>query len=122
MNKPKAKLPRSLGGAMFRYSSVVLTTLFFAVGGFAQETPPANAAIAEEKQKSARASLRGVWKVTELLTRVPGETWTTITPNISLYIVTEKHYSYMFVTGAGPRRLFAGDPNKPTDADKAEGL
>jgi hypothetical protein len=26
----------------------------------------------------------------------------------------------MYVPGAGPRKLFAGDPNKPTDAEKVE--
>jgi len=103
---------------MLRCISVVLTAAFFAAGAFAQEKRLANAATAEEKQTSARASLRGVWKVTELLSKAPGEGWRAGTPNSSLYIFTEKHYSYMFATGAGPRRLFAGDPNKPTDVEK----
>lgn len=103
---------------MLRCVSVVLTAAFLAAGAFAQENRPANAATAEGKQTTARASLRGVWKVTEVLSRAPGEGWMAVTPNVSLYIFTEKHYSYMFVTGAGPRRLFAGDPNKPTDAEK----
>ena len=87
-------------------------------GAFTQEKSPANAATAEDKQTLVRASLRGVWKVTELSSRAAGADWTAVTPNVSLYIFTEKHYSYMFATGAGPRRLFVGDPNKPTDAEK----
>ncbi len=53
---------------MLRFISVVVTAAFFAAGAFAQEKSPANAATAEENQASARASLRGVWKVTESLT------------------------------------------------------
>jgi hypothetical protein len=37
---------------------------------------------------------------------------------LSVYIFTRKHYSYMFAPGVGPRRLFAGDPNRPSDAEK----
>ena len=103
---------------MLRCISVVLTATLFVVGAFAQEKRPATVATAEEKQMSTRAGLRGVWKVTEQSSRVPGEGWTAITPNVSLYVFTEKHYSYMFTIGAGPRRLFAGGPNKPTDAEK----
>jgi hypothetical protein len=63
--------------------------------------------------------LRGVWKVTEIAVRRSGEEWTRTTPGSSLYIFTEKHYSYTYATGDGPRRLFAGDPNSPTAAEKA---
>ena len=38
---------------------------------------------------------------------------------MSLYIFTEKHYSYMVAPGSGPRPLFAGDPNRPSDSEKA---
>ena len=103
---------------MLRCVSVVLTAELFAAGAFAQDHRPANAATTEERQTPVRASLRGVLKVTELLSRAPGEGWVPVTPNLSLYIFTETHYSYMFTTGAGPRRLFAGDPIKPTDAEK----
>ncbi len=109
---------QSLEGDMLRCISVVLTATLFVGGVFAQEKAPATVATAEEKQMSTRAGLRGVWKVTEQSSRVPGEGWTAITPNVSLYVFTEKHYSYMFTIGAGPRRLFAGGPNKPTDAEK----
>jgi hypothetical protein len=36
----------------------------------------------------------------------------------SLYIFTEKYYSYSFVPGSLPRKLFQGDPNRPSDAEK----
>jgi hypothetical protein len=62
--------------------------------------------------------LHGVWKVTEVSVRKPGEDWIRTTPGASLYIFTKKHYSYTFATSAAPRRLFAGDPNSPTDAEK----
>jgi hypothetical protein len=100
---------------MLRFASVSLAAAFL-VGAFAPETRPARAATPEEPPTPA--SLRGVWRVSELSSRAPGEAWVPVTPNVSLYIFTERHYSYMFATGAGPRRLFAGDPNKPTDADK----
>lgn len=73
---------------------------------------------AEQTRASAKAGLRGVWKLTEVAVRRPGEKWVATTPGSSLYIFTEKHYSYTLATAAGPRRLFAGDPNRPTDAEK----
>ena len=75
-------------------------------------------AAAEAKPTSMPASLRGVWKVTELSSRPIGGEWATLPLNGSLYIFTEKHYSYMFAPGSAPRRRFAGDPNKPSDAEK----
>jgi hypothetical protein len=66
--------------------------------------------------QSTSSGIVGVWKVTQLLSRVPGENWTTVSPQQSLYIFTKHHYSYMYTLGKGPRPLFAGDPNKPTDA------
>jgi hypothetical protein len=73
---------------------------------------------AEQTKTFAKAGLRGVWKLTEAAVRRPGGDWVRTTPGSSLYIFTEKHYSYTFATGNGPRRLFAGDPNSPTDAEK----
>jgi len=61
--------------------------------------------------------IMGVWKVIEVLSRAPGENWTSVSPQLSLYIFTKRHYSYMFTTGGGSRPLFAGDPNTPTDAE-----
>ena len=64
-------------------------------------------------------NLKGAWKIVEQSGRSPGGDWTVgATPYLSLYIFTDKHYSYMFAPGLGPRRLFAGDPNQPTDAEK----
>lgn len=72
-------------------------------------------------KEPASADLRGVWRVTELAWRTPGGEWEVRTPPyLSQYIFTGKHYSYMYAPGAGPRKLFAGDPNKPTDAEKVE--
>src|SRR5438128_9311417 len=103
---------------MLRCISVILAAVCFAAGVSAQEKRAADAATAKAKQTPARAGLRGVWKVTELSSRAPGADWTAVTPNVSLYIFTEKHYSYMFAAGVGARRLFSGDPNKPTEAEK----
>lgn len=80
---------------------------------------PAHSAAGPATQTRARSDIRGVWKVTESLSRAPGEAWTTLTPGSSSYIFTAKHYSYMFTVGATPRRLFAGDPNQPSDVEKA---
>jgi hypothetical protein len=73
--------------------------------------------IARENTHTTSPGIVGVWKVTEVLSRAPGENWTNISPQLSLYLFTKRHYSYMFTTGGGPRPLFAGDPNKPTDAE-----
>lgn len=32
-------------------------------------------------------------------------------------IFSKRHYSYMYTLGRGPRPLFTGDPNQPTDAE-----
>ncbi|HET7697918.1 MAG TPA: lipocalin-like domain-containing protein [Vicinamibacterales bacterium] len=67
----------------------------------------------------SRSPLEGVWKVVELSTRAPGADWTAATPPyLSVYIFTPRHYSYIFAPGAGPRRLFAGGPGQPSDAEK----
>jgi hypothetical protein len=70
---------------------------------------------------SAAVDVRGVWKMTELVWSTPDGGWELRpTAYLSQYIFTEKHYSYMYVPGAGPRKLFGGDPNRPTDTEKAE--
>jgi hypothetical protein len=90
-------------------------------GTSAQEKRPANAAPVEEKKGPTLPSIRGVWRVVELASRASGVDWEVrTTPYLSQYIFTEKHYSYMYVPGAGPRKLFAGDPNKPADVEKVE--
>jgi hypothetical protein len=74
-------------------------------------------AVAQEKAPGS-AGLRGVWKITELSSREIGGQWKTLPIHSSVYIFTDKHYSYMFAPGTGPRRLYAGDPNKPTAAER----
>lgn len=102
---------------MVRYVPFVLTATLLAGSALAQEKRPASAA-AERGRRPAPAGIRGVWKVTEQSSRAHGGEWTNITPHTSLYIFTEKHYSYMFTIGPGPRRHFAGDPNRPSEAEK----
>jgi hypothetical protein len=64
-------------------------------------------------------SITGVWKVEQSAFRYPDSAWTVRSaPHESLYIFTEKYYSYSFVPG--PRKLFQGDPNRPSDAEKVE--
>ena len=92
---------------------------------FAAEIPAAQKALRspaspKAQQAAAAADIRGVWKVAELASRTPGGEWETRPIYLSQYIFTTKHYSYMYVPGAGPRKLIAGDPNRPTDAEKVE--
>jgi hypothetical protein len=104
---------------MLRCVSLVLAIAFSAAGASAQENGPAKTVATEATKATVRADVRGVWKVTELASRVPGAEWEVrATPYLSQYIFTEKHYSYMYVPG--PRKPIAGDPNRPTDAEKVE--
>ena len=103
---------------LVRVISSVPATALVAACTSAQENNIGTAPIAEAKLTPVRAGLRGVWKVTGLSSRAPGGEWAALPVNGSLYIFTEKHYSYMFATGIGPRRLFSGDPNKPSDVEK----
>ena len=99
--------------------SIVLLAALFANGTVSSGQQPTSPAPAAEEQAHAQDRLRGVWKVIEQAFRTPGAAWTVNTaPYLSVYIFTQKHYSYMFVPGTGPRRLFAGDPNQPTDGEK----
>jgi hypothetical protein len=99
---------------MARSISVILTAGVFGTSALAQEE---GRTVTREHRETTSPGIMGVWKVIEVLSRVPGENSTSVSPQLSLYIFTEKHYSYMFTTGGGPRPLFAGDPNKPTDAE-----
>jgi hypothetical protein len=104
---------------MARCMSLVLALAFAAAGASAQESRPPKPAVPDVTPAPARADLRGVWRVTELASRAPGEEWEVRPrPYLSQYIFTEKHYSYMYVPG--PRKSIAGDPNRPTDAEKVE--
>jgi hypothetical protein len=87
--------------------AVFLVVVFLAISASAKEPTP--------------ASIRGVWKITELASRVPGAGWEVrATPGLSQYIFTERHYSYKYVRGSEPRKKFSGDPNNPTEAERAE--
>lgn len=106
---------------MLRRVAVVLAIAAFAAGASAQDKRPATPVATDTTTAPARANVRGVWKVTELASRAPGAEWEVrVPPYLSQYIFTEKHYSYMYVPGAGPRKRIGGDPNKPTDAEKVE--
>jgi hypothetical protein len=106
---------------MSRCVSLVLAIFFSAAGAFAQGSRPAKPVVPEATRASVRADVRGVWKVTEVASRAPRAEWEVRpTPYLSQFIFTDKHYSYMYVPGVGPRKRFAGDPNKPTDAEKVE--
>lgn len=106
---------------MSRCVSVLLAFVFLGCGASAQDGSPASKAAPETRQTPLSASIRGVWKLTELASRAAGAGWEVRpTPSLSQYIFTDKHYSYMYVPGPAPRKRFAGDPNRPTDAEKAE--
>lgn len=106
---------------MWSRVSVLLAVAFLGVGASAQERSSASEAAPETTQTAVPTSIRGVWKVTELASRAPGAGWEVrAAPYLSQYIFTERHYSYMYVPGLGPRKKFAGDPNNPTEAEKAE--
>jgi hypothetical protein len=97
-----------------RCISIVVTAGLFGTSAQPQQE---GRPVALEHTQTASAGILGVWKVTERLSRAPGENWANVSPQQSLYIFTKKHYSYMYTLGNGPRPLFAGDPNKPADAE-----
>src|SRR5687768_9009804 len=100
------------------YGSIVLMLLM--LGSYVEQVAPREqSSNAAGVRARSRSPLEGVWKVLEVSSRLPGADWTVGTPPyLSLYIFTPKHYSYMFAPGVGPRRLFAGDPNQPSEAEK----
>jgi hypothetical protein len=97
---------------MRRTTAIALIAVILAACTFAQH------GIAQPPGANPATGLRGVWKVTELSSREPGGEWKSLPVNSSLYIFTEKHFSYMFAPGSGPRRLYSGGPNRPSDAEK----
>ncbi len=106
---------------MLRCVSLVLAIAFSVAGGSVQEKSSAKPVATGATKAPVRADVRGVWKVAELASRAPGGEWEVrAPPYLSQYIFTGKHYSYMYVPGAGPRKHIAGDPNKPTDAEKVD--
>ena len=69
------------------------------------------------------SALQGAWQTTEVSFTSPDSSWTETSPQPSLTIFAEQHYSIMFVPGTEPRSLFAGDEAtfgsfEPTDAEK----
>ena len=102
---------------MLRLAVVLISA--FAVGGALLSDDKRAYAVAPTYQATPARSLQGAWKISEVATRSPGGNWAISTPPyLSVYIFTSRHYSYMFAPGTGPRRLFVGDPNQPTDAEK----
>jgi hypothetical protein len=99
--------------------SLVVVAALFASATVAAGGRPTKTSNVGRQTASASAALKGAWKIVEQSVRSPGREWTVgAPPYLSLYIFTDKHYSYMFAPGPAPRRLFAGDPNQPTDAEK----
>jgi hypothetical protein len=99
--------------------SIVLLAALFAHATLSSGQQQTSSGRAADEQAHAEDRLRGVWKVIEQAFRTPGAAWTVSTaPYLSVYIFTQKHYSYMFAPGTGPRHLFAGNPNQPTDVEK----
>jgi hypothetical protein len=67
---------------------------------------------------AAASPLEGAWTVVEQASRTPGGAWVDAsTPYRSLYVFTPTHYSYL-LTRPEARPPFAGDPNRPSDAEK----
>ena len=98
--------------------SVVLISAFAVSGAWLSDDQRVYA-VASTYQASSARNLQGAWKIIEVATRSAGGNWAIGTPPyLSVYIFTSRHYSYMFAPGTGPRRLFVGDPNQPTDAEK----
>jgi Lipocalin-like domain len=110
---------RTLEATVRIRSALLVFAALIPPGALAAGEGSRSAPIVTGGQKLAPNSLRGVWKVSEQSTRSVGGAWSIgPVPYLSLYIFTDQHYSYMFAPGTGPRRLFAGDPNQPTDAEK----
>jgi len=73
-------------------------------------------------------TLEGAWRVTEESFESPAASWTNTSPQPSLHIFAEQHYSIMLVPsgadgGSQPRELFPGNEPvlgsaEPTDAEK----
>jgi Lipocalin-like domain len=92
---------------------LIITPVFFTFG--CVTTAPKS----EELNNRQTLSIAGVWKAEHFAFRYPDSVWTVRTPPYeSLYIFAAKYYSYTYVSGGSPRKLFEGDPNKPTDVEK----
>jgi hypothetical protein len=105
---------------MSRCLPVIIAVTLLAAGASDQEKLRTSAATQIAKEAPAPVDIRGVWRVTQLAWSTPGPDWEIRTPYLSQYIFTDKHFSYMYVPGTTPRKRFAGDPNRPTDAERVE--
>ena len=104
---------------MDAWRSLVVVAALFASAAVAGGGQPTKTSDVGRQTASASPGLKGAWKIVEQSGRSPGGEWTVgATPYLSLYLFTDKHYSYMFAQGRGPRRLFAGGLNQPTNAEK----
>ena len=104
---------------MFARLSLVVVAALLAAGMVLAGEEPTSTSIVGAESASIAAGVQGAWKITEQWSRSRGGAWTAgATPYLSIYIFTDRHYSYMFAQGRGPRRLFAGGLNRPTNAEK----
>ena len=103
---------------MKRHKLAFLSALA-AAGCVGQHTSvPVTARSADYRGAVASTPLEGAWTVVEQASTAPGGDWVGAgTPYRSLYVFTPTHYSYLF-TRPEPRPPFAGDPNRPSDAEK----
>ena len=98
----------------------LLVLLAFGAGACAspRAAAPGEAHPTAHRVSAPASPLEGAWTVVEQASRAPGGDWVSAgTPYRSLYVFTPTHYSYMF-TRPEPRPPFAGDPNRPSDAEK----
>ena len=104
---------------MFVRLSLGVVTAFLAAGMVLAGEESTSTSIVGTESASIAAGVKGAWKITEVWSRSRGGAWTAgATPYLSIYMFTDKHYSYMFAPGREPRRLFAGGPSQPTNAEK----
>lgn len=103
---------------MGRHEFAPLFALVVAACGSQHTAVPGMTRPAAYQATAAVSSLEGAWTVVEQSSRAPGGDWVGASiPYRSLYIFTPTHYSYLF-TRPETRPPFAGDPNRPTDAEK----
>ena len=66
-------------------------------------------------QSAAKKPIEGVWKVTEIVITGAGAS-NVASPQPSLFIFTQRHYSQTWVQGSQPRTLFKAE--EPTNEEK----
>lgn len=70
-------------------------------------------------QPSPRDRLVGVWQITELSLRTPDSSRTIANPQPGVLIVTERHYSFLHISGEEPRDTLS---EYPSDAERLTAL